>query len=58
MHHSMGQFYGIVSSSSVTVNNSSSPQNNLLCIIFQNLIEDDLRRLFEARLTMTWTVHI
>ena len=47
----------IDSKSSVIVINSNSPQNNLLFIIFQNSIKDDLRRLFEARLTTTWAVH-
>ena len=57
MHHSMDQFYGRVSAnttllttcfvhtgkkSSVIIIKSSSPQNNLLFIIFQNSIKDDL----------------
>ena len=42
---------------SVIVINLSSPQNNLLFIIFQNSIKDDLRQLFEESLTTTWAVH-
>ena len=42
---------------SVIVVNLSSPENNLLFTDFQNLTKDDLRRLLEAWLMMTWAVH-
>ena len=42
---------------SIILINLSLPQNNWLFIIFQNLIKDDLRWLFEKLLMMTWAVH-